>query len=138
MSLPLWWSRPLKAGDSGPDVEVVQRKLGMVVTGVYDDTTASAVRGAQRQVGLEPTGVVYPSTAEALGPQAGDGLVPDWYKGEPLLPGTQHWRLVMGDRDEAWLRRFQGNHGLPPDGVITERVAVLLGALAGAPSLLEV
>ena len=126
---PLWWSRPLVCGDSGPDVEAVQRKLGLPVTGEFDLSTVFAVRGFQKSVGLDGTGEVDAATAAALGPRATDALTPDWYPGEPLYPGFQAYDLVLGDHDEAWLRRLQGTHGLPPTGVIDEPTARLIGAL---------
>lgn len=126
---PLWWSRVLVCGDRGPDVEAVQRKLGLPVTGEFDLSTTFAVRGFQKAEGLAGTGEVDEITAAALGPRAADRLVPEWYPGEPLFPGDQGYDLVLGDRDEAWLRRLQGTHGLPPTGVIDEPTARLIGAL---------
>lgn len=127
---PLWWSVDLSVGDVGPGVGVVQRKLLLPATGVFDESTAVGVRGFQAAHGVPVTGVVDEVTAGLLGPQAADVLLPDWWPGVPLLPGEQGWVAVLGaGRDEAWLRRFQGQHGLSPDGVIDESTARLLGAL---------
>lgn len=126
--MPLWWSRPLAPGDTGRDVEVVQRKLALRVTGVFDESTAIALRGAQRALGVAETGVVDEETAERFGPRAEDGLLPEWWV-SPLQPGSEGWVRVLGERDESWLRRMQGQHGLTPDGVIDESTARLLGAL---------
>lgn len=126
---PMWWTRDLLIGDAGPDVEAVQRILGLVTTGDYDLTTALAVRGVQRLAGLETTGAVDNPTAVAIGPRSTDSLTPQWYQGEPLYPGDQGYDLVVPHGDESWLRRFQGHHGVAPTGVIDETTARLLGAL---------
>ena len=46
---PRWWTRPLVDGETGRDVEVVQRKL-CTVSGVYDDATRALVRGFQSRM----------------------------------------------------------------------------------------
>lgn len=125
----MWWTRTLGCGDEGPDVEVVQRKLGMVVTGFFDLSTAISVRGLQDYASLPTTGFVDEDTARALGPRAIDHLAPKWFEGEDIRPGDQLWDAVMGNRDEKWLRRFQGQHRIEPTGVINERTAQLLHAL---------
>lgn len=126
----MWWTRVLGCGDRGPDVSIVQLKLGLVDSGDFDLGTALAVRGLQSAMGLEASGFVDELTAQAIGPRATDEFAPAWYEGEPLFPGDQRYELVLGDRDEWWLRRFQGNHGLRPTGVIDDTTARLLGALA--------
>lgn len=42
---PSWFARPLRIGDQGEDVRVVQLLLRCEPTGVYDDATAARVRG---------------------------------------------------------------------------------------------
>jgi len=67
---------PLKAGDNGPAVEVLQRTLNarvepppaLDIDGDYGDGTKAAVARFQRSKGLEPTGVADAKTREALGP----------------------------------------------------------------------
>lgn len=125
---PLWYERLLMLGDFGPDVGVVQRKLGLPVTDLFDQSLVIAVRGLQLEAGIEQSGAVDEETAIVLGPRYGDGLPPDWYKGSPLYPGEQAYGLVLGERDEDWLRRFQGSRGLQPTGIIDEDTALLLGA----------
>lgn len=125
---PLWWHRPLRLGDTGPDVVAVQTILGGPVGGVFDKYTHMLVRGAQTAAGIPPDGVVDEATAQAIGPRATDALVPDWYKGTPLLPGTQGFSRVLPHHDEAWVRRFQGNHSLTVTGFIDEDTARALSA----------
>lgn len=125
---PLWWHRVLQLGDSGPDVVAVQSILGGPACGVFDKYTHMLVKGAQVAAGIPADGVVDEATARAIGPRATDALVPEWYKGEPLCPGTQGFRLVLPHHDEAWLRRFQGNHSLTVNGCIDEETARALSA----------
>lgn len=132
MGAPVWFRRPLGEGDAGPDVLIVQRKLGLLLTGVADLAFTLVVRGFQSGVGLPVSGVVDEATAAALGEQAGWGLLPDWYKGEPLCPGDQGYELVLavigGDGPDA-VKRFQGQHGLVPTGVVDETTARLVAAM---------
>lgn len=67
---------PLKPGDNGPAVEILQRTLNarvepspaLELDGDYGDGTKAAVARFQRSKGLEPTGVADAKTREALGP----------------------------------------------------------------------
>lgn len=131
MSTPTWWSRPIVDGDRGRDVAVVQRKLGLLPTGVADATLAVTVRGYQKGVGVPQTGAVDEPTARALGEQEGFGLLPAWWDG-PVAEGDAQWTRVLGllgTRDIAGVKRFQGNHRIPPTGVIDETTARLLAGL---------
>jgi len=56
----------LRAGDRGPAVKRVQRKLHVRRTGFYGPATERAVKRFQRRKGLTPDGVVGPSTRRAL------------------------------------------------------------------------
>jgi hypothetical protein len=125
--IPFWWSRDIREGDVGGDVRTVQRILGMVPTGEFKADTAMAVRGLQHDCGLAVTGEVDEMTARRIGPRTTDSLMPEWYKGTPLFPGQPAYDLVVSD--ESWLRRLQGNHHMPPTGVIDEATALMLGAM---------
>ncbi len=65
--------RELGMGERGPDVLAVQRRLAMLgfyageQDGMYERSTADAVREFQRSRGLRSTGVVTPDTYDALG-----------------------------------------------------------------------
>jgi hypothetical protein len=60
-------SRPeLKRGDTGPDVEELQRLLGLPVTGVFDTGTDAAVGAFQARHGLDVDGIVGEQTWPAL------------------------------------------------------------------------
>jgi peptidoglycan hydrolase-like protein with peptidoglycan-binding domain len=63
MSDPKWFQRILTVGNSGPDVEIVQRKLHSRVTGIYDRHTAALVRDVQHRQCLLVTGMVDCNTA---------------------------------------------------------------------------
>lgn len=128
---PTWFRRPLVAGDRGDDVLVVQRLLGLPLTGELDEPTRVAVRGFQRLTGLDPTGDVDDETARALGEQEGFGLLPEWWSGD-VGPGDERWDYalkVVGVEDQDGLRRFQGTHRLPPTGVVDEATARLVAGM---------
>jgi len=52
----------LRRGDTGKLVEIVQRKVGVTVSGTFDAGTEAAVRQFQRDNGLVPDGIVGPRT----------------------------------------------------------------------------
>ena len=131
MRTPVWYSHPIAEGDHGPDVAVVQRKMGLLPTGHADVAFTLVIRGYQHAVGMYPTGTVDNLTASEMGEQGGFGLLPDWWT-EPLHPGEQHYQHgldLIGAIDSDGLKRFQGNHQLPPTGVIDETTARLLAGL---------
>lgn len=61
--------RTLKKGDSGPDVEALQRRLGIKIDGKFGDSTLFAVREWQAFSNLKVDGVVGPKTWESLFPK---------------------------------------------------------------------
>jgi len=128
---PVWYRRWIAEGDHGPDVAVVQRKMGLLPTGYADAALTLVVRGYQRGVGTHPSGIVDDLTAIEMGEQEGFGLLPVWWT-EPIHPGGQHYQDVLdliGATGIDGLKRFQGNHQLPPTGVIDETTARLLAGL---------
>lgn len=76
---PTWWTRELGSGDSGDDVRVVQRRLGIAVTGIYDEPTERSVRGLQRKEGLPMSGKVDGKTASKVGERKRQGKAPEWF-----------------------------------------------------------
>lgn len=137
--MPTWYRRELDYGAEGADVEVVQRKLGATVNGLYDVDTAAAVRGLQRRRALTPTGIVDEGTAAVLGEAAAAGLTPLWFTRELHLglagPDVALLRDRLGlapgnrfDREtEAAVRRYQSGRAIAPTGAITESLAVQIG-----------
>ena len=137
---PSWFTRVLALGDSGGDVELVQRKLHASTSGTYDTATEARVRGFQKYHGLLVTGVVDASTADVLGESIRHGMIPDWYFRD-LAPGDQGidvarvrellglspGRVVFDTHLEVALRRFQSAHGLISTGVISEQDAIVIG-----------
>ena len=134
-----WWRQPLSLGATGPDVEVVQRKLKCWQNGVYDFETTARVRALQNARGLPVTGVVDEDTAEALGELPTASQMPSWYQGERKLgdegDDIRELRRMLGlsaipyfDRVcEDAVRRLQSEHGVKPDGHANIDVACWLG-----------
>jgi SAM-dependent methyltransferase len=63
--------RPLRAGDSGPEVRALQAALraaggGLTPNGIFDEITATALASFQRRAGLPPTGLAAAPTRRAL------------------------------------------------------------------------
>ncbi len=128
--MPSWYSRPLSIGDEGRDVEVVQRKLGARISGVYQEDTARRVRGVQRKMGLLESGEVDTETAEAIGERADVGLPPEWFTrtlrlndiGEDVAQLRDLLGLVPGalftHEVEDAVRRFQSSRQITPTGVV--------------------
>lgn len=135
---PGWYRRPLVRGDYGPDVEVLQRRLGLDDTGVLDERTIVYIRGLQRIRNLPVTGEVDDATAVAIGESARAGLPPLWFT-RPLSLGDAGadvfaLRMVLDipaswefdEETEAAIRRLQSKNRLTPDGVLTEQLSLLL------------
>lgn len=137
--MPRWYYRHLSVGDSGRDVEAIQRRLGQPVDGKYSLDTAAAVRGLQRRRGLDPTGEVDLDTAESIGESASAHLSPRWYSrelhrgmhGVDVAMVRQRLGLDGGDRFDvdlvAAVRRHQSALGIIPTGIVNESLALLLG-----------
>lgn len=136
--MPSWFKRDLGPGDSGPDVEIVQRRLHAPETETYGTVTETYVRGLQRLKGLPITGEVDEATAEAIGETARAGLPPLWYHrvlrlgvtGADVQSLRQALGLSVGEEydtevDRA-VRRLQSRLGLKPDGVMTQELSLCL------------
>lgn len=138
---PRWYHRDLEEGDTGNDVTHVQAILGLPQTGIYDDTTASFIRGLQRKAGLRMSGKVDKKTAGKLGDRSTKDLTPKWFsrdiklrdtigddvvKANELL-GTPDEGNVLTAESESAVRRIQSEHGLTVTGVIDAETARLIG-----------
>lgn len=113
--------RPIRLGG---DVAQVQRRLGFVPHGIYDEETAEAVRVFQLERGLRATAIVDEPTWLALEGLVTDGQVPAWFT-EGRLDEAER-RLGEPVTDPA-LRRYQSARGIPLTGVLDEATAVALG-----------
>ena len=139
MDTPSWFTRELVEGDEGPDVLIVQRKLGAPMTGVMDQATTTRVRGFQKKHGLEETGTVTKKTAAKAGEKAAKGQAPEWYEralsegdtgedvsalratiGQPNVPN--YYDNTLADA----VRRFQAEVGIKPTGKFDKATAVAL------------
>lgn len=137
---PVWWYRVTDFGDTGDDVLIVQRKLGVPMTGVMDTNTTARVRGFQKQHGLEETGTMTKKTAKKVGDKASKGTTPDWWR-RPLFTGDNgpdvaalrialkqpnlpaYFDTALSDA----VRRFQAGVGIKPTGEVDRATAVALG-----------
>lgn len=142
MVTPLWFTREIFLGDSGPDVRVVRRKLGFLEDGPYDLAVQQKVMGMARKTGTATSGEVNAGVATALGETeaAKAGNLPQWYTREIALweegEDVRSVRRILGlgDSDnrydpdaEAATRRFQSSLGLPLTGKVDQATARHLG-----------
>lgn len=67
---PAWFKRDLKAGMTGDDVKMVQRRLRVRITGKMDSTTVYAVNMFRRRLGFAENGLVNRDLAYYLGSPA--------------------------------------------------------------------
>lgn len=135
---PSWFTRELAEGDTGRDVGVVQRLLGLRISGEWGDHTTVAVRGAQAAAQLPTTGIVDDATATMLGEQATHGLTPTWFT-KPVHPGSDDIAvsivasaLGLNPASTAleWasaVRRLQSANGLALTGVVDIATATTIG-----------
>jgi peptidoglycan hydrolase-like protein with peptidoglycan-binding domain len=140
---PAWYRRVLSEGDVGDDVAIIQRKLGLVPTGRYDNQLAQTIRGVQRMAKRKETGVVDADTAKDLGESVVTDLMPRWFH-RPLALGTVgddvaavNRRLFVHPKGkyenrftpdtEAAVRRLQSGNDLPTTGQVGDDEALLIG-----------
>jgi peptidoglycan hydrolase-like protein with peptidoglycan-binding domain len=138
------YSITLSAGDTGRQVELLQRALGIAVDGIYGPETEGAVEKFQASRGLTVDGIAGPETSAALRgnapaiASAASGqraLASDFTPAssetgsEPGASGgdavarLQHALHLPTDGDfgpetEAAIRRLQARHGLTVDGIV--------------------
>lgn len=142
MITPLWFTREIFLGDSGPDVKVVRRKLGFLEDGPYDLAVQQKVMGMARKTGTQTSGEVNSAVADKLGETEANkaGTLPGWYTREVgLWEEGEDVRSVrrilgLGDSDnrfdpdaESAVRRLQSSLGLPLTGKVDEPLARHLG-----------
>lgn len=145
--------RPIREGDRGAAVEDIQRRLRILghdigptgVDGVFQGATLSAVSSFQRARNLDEDGVVGAATWAALVDATfalGDRLL---YLKAPHLHGADVRVLqgalnvlgfaagaadgIFGAYTERAVREFQGNAGLPADGIVGPETVRALGNL---------
>jgi peptidoglycan hydrolase-like protein with peptidoglycan-binding domain len=127
----------LKQGDSGPEVEYLQRKLQEAgfesgpVDGFFSAKTKAALMAFQRSKGLEVNGVAGPKTWSALDVQRGSGQRPVLKRGvsdmavqviQKMLaahgfdPGAKDG--IFGAKTERAVMAFQRAKGLEADGIV--------------------
>ena len=137
---PAWFSRVVTLGDTGSDVRVIQRRLGLDATGVFDEGTQAVVRGKQKKHKLPTTGEVDADTASAIGERATEGLKPEWWCRDINLwmvgPDVAACNTLLGHpregdtytpEVESATKRLQSEHGIDTTGVVDEQTAKIMG-----------
>jgi peptidoglycan hydrolase-like protein with peptidoglycan-binding domain len=137
------YSITLSAGDTGRQVELLQRALGIPVDGIFGPETEAAVQHFQAGHGLAVDGIVGPLTSAALrggAPASASAagvhteFASDTESGAgsaetaTLVGGSAVARLQQslhlpvdgdfGPETEAAIRRLQARHGLTVDGIV--------------------
>jgi len=147
-------ARPtLSLGAQGPEVEAVQRRLGVAVDGKFGPMTQAAVQAFQTAAGLPADGVVGPLTWAALdqgssaSPVATVAARPVLRQGatgpavvelQTLLTRAGHSTSRdgnFGPATHAAVVAFQGRHGLTPDGIVGPKTWAALVAASPSSSL---
>lgn len=145
--------KPIRAGDRGPAVEDIQKKLlslGYVlgptgIDGVFLDHTVDAVRAFRRTQDLGDSGVVDDATWSALVDASfilGDRVL---YLRMPFFHGSDVLELqraltvlgfscgaidgIFGAFCEGAIREFQFNAGIPADGIVGAATYEAIGRL---------
>lgn len=143
-------ARPvLSLGDEGPEVEAVQRRLGVAADGKFGPKTRAAVQAFQTAAGLQADGVVGPLTWAALDqkrsasgvasarPVLSQGATgPAVVELQTLLTRAGHATIrdgSFGPATRAAVVAFQAKHGLAVDGIVGPQTWAAL--LAASPSL---
>lgn len=132
--LPLWFKREIHPGDSGPDVRAVKRILGLDYDSEWNADSQTLLRG---YYGVD---VITAEIAEQIGEAAAtaEGLPPLWYTRDLQIgdygDDVDAVRKILGLKPGIYdtscfnaVKRFEGNHGINPTGVVTESLALIMG-----------
>jgi peptidoglycan hydrolase-like protein with peptidoglycan-binding domain len=140
-AVPSWYRRSIVAGDTGPDVNVVLRKLGLDQDQPYGELAVARIKGVARSVGIwDHDGTVDEAIAFVLGEAATTeaGLMPEWFSirlGDTGSIVARAASLLGQDTSEftaemeAAVRRFQSSSRIEPTGVLDAETARALGEL---------
>jgi peptidoglycan hydrolase-like protein with peptidoglycan-binding domain len=153
------YSITLSAGDTGRQVELLQRALSIPVDGIFGPETEAAVQHFQASRGLSVDGIVGPLTSAAL--RGGTPVADSAATGhtefasdtegsagsseqQALVSGNAVARLQQalhlpvdgdfGPETEASIRRLQARHGLTVDGIVGPATWSAIG-VSGAETL---
>jgi hypothetical protein len=120
----------LKLGSRGPQVQAVQRALGISADGIFGPKTRAAVRSFQAKRGLTVDGIVGPQTRAALFERGGSGggaLIRAWWVAPVQKALGVSVDGVYGPQTRAAVRAYQARHGLIVDGVVGPQTLAHLG-----------
>lgn len=139
--IPSWFSRPIGPGDTGPDVKVALRKLGLDPEQPYGDLAVVRVKGMARRLGFyNHDGILDEHMAAVLGEAeiTKAGAMPAWFCLKLGDSGTQVAAaakllgvdgIEFGVEMEDAVRRFQSSRRIEPTGTIDAETAMALGEL---------
>lgn len=141
VSAPTWHKRPIRVGDTGPDVTVALRKLGLDPDEPFGDLAVARVKGIARRLGIfNHDGSIDEAIAAELGEAATAeaGLLPEWFSlrlGDTGTIVARAARLLGQDTEvftaemEDAVRRLQSASRIEPTGVLDAETARALGEL---------
>jgi len=139
----------LQNGSTGNDVRRLQRILVMIklldyrgIDGIFGANTETAVKDFQQGRGLHVDGIVGPATWGALPADPLTPLLTSGDTGDPVRrlqngltkygvdPG--HVDGIFGPRTEQAVRAYQGDRGVPVDGIVGDLTWWVPAGAAGA------
>lgn len=117
-----------KPGAFSKDVALIQRRLGLLPTGYYDDQTQSAVMAFQLRHGLRISGTLTEATSLAIRGLVRAGCRPLWADGSEVVREARRRLGASPDEDlGAAVRRFQSARGLRLSGLLDDATVQAIG-----------
>lgn len=138
---PNWYTRIVGPGSEGTDVAVVQGKLGITITGLFDEATGAALDNWLSAKAMDPIGMVDLDVANALG----NAAVKSWWfrrlylrppfllEGDDVSFVQQRLGLPVSGRycneTAKRVKGWQSSYGLRPTGDVDQATAERFNAV---------
>lgn len=117
-----------RPGTFTPEVAVIQRRLGLLPTGFYDDRTQAAVLAFQLRHGLPISGTLTEATRLAIQGLVRAGCRPLWADGPEAVREARRRLQAHPDEDLGnAVRRFQSARGLRLSGLLDDDTVMAIG-----------